>query len=248
MNDRMRRQNVATRGRVWLGLALLALSGCASTGDVSDPAVRRLTWFSYLSGDDMHAACGDGETRLRLVHNAVFDEEVRVIEAHGRADGGFTVKEQDFGRPEIGTISFDPLTGKGNWPWRGETFEGRWTAGEAQALVAALTADGATRPLDAPVSLKGQGFFWTAAGCLDGRAWFHAWAYPSAEYAALKFPAAAASMLPSQRPLVAAHPTDPAYPKERKNGVERDFLLTATRDGIAGRLDMPSPPVSQVFP
>ncbi|WP_337996950.1 hypothetical protein [Oleispirillum naphthae] len=204
----------AARAALAVCAAGALLSGCAATGDVADPAVRRLTWFSFISGDDLHAACAPGTTSLRLAHNAVWDEDVRVIEA-------------------------------GLLPWRGERFAARWTAEQAEAVTAALAADGAFTPLAAPVRLSGQGFFWTGAGCLDGKPWFHAWAAPGAAYDALRFPAAA--LLPSGRAFAAPRPQDQTYPEQNRKE-SRAFFLTATADGVSGRADLPPPPFSRFLP
>jgi len=225
--------------------ALALLSGCTATGDVSDPAVRRLTWFSFLSGDDLHAACAPGETALRLVHNAVWDEDVRVIEASGPAAGPMAVNEQLFLRIDWSDVS---LGGEeGLLPWRGQRFAAQWTAPQARAVTDALAADGAFAPMDAPLRLAGQGFFWTGTGCLDGKPWFHAWAAPSAAYDGLRFPAAVAPLLTSGRAFAVPRPEEETYPK-RSQHEDRSFFLTATAEGVAGRMTLPPPPLSRFLP
>lgn len=232
--------------RVLLGACAGALLvGCAATGEVEDPAVRRVTWFSFLSGDDLRAACAPGQTSLRLVHNAIWDEDVRVIEAKGTTKGEMTVREQLFLRIDWSNVVVD--LSKPRAPWRGETVDGAWTAEQAASVGAALEADRAFTPLDTPVRLAGQGFFWTGAGCRDGRFWFHAWGYPSAEYEALLFPEVVRRLLPSKGVFAEAHDVAPAYPEQRPHD-DRRFFLTADADGIAGRLDLPAPPASRFLP
>jgi hypothetical protein len=221
------------------------LAGCAATGEVDDPVVRRVTWFSFLSGDDLRAACVSGRTDLRLVHNAIWDEDVRVIEAKSDGQGGMAVREQLFLRVDWSSLSIDLSNPRA--PWHGETVGGAWTATQAAGVVAALEADRAFVPLEKPLQLAGQGFFWTGAGCRDGRFWFHAWGYPSAEYEALVFPNVVQRLLPSKGVFAEAYDVTPAYP-DRRPHQDRSFFLTAEAGGIAGRLDLPAPPVSGFLP
>jgi len=36
------------------------LAGCAYRGDIDNPAPIKATWFSYLNGEDLRAACVEG--------------------------------------------------------------------------------------------------------------------------------------------------------------------------------------------
>ncbi len=79
------------------GLTLAAGSAAfAQRADrnVEQPIVRSFHWFSYVGGDDIRAACGhDGRNRLRLIYNAIYDEQVRTYEILLQPDGtaGMTV-------------------------------------------------------------------------------------------------------------------------------------------------------------
>ncbi len=54
-----------------LAAPLLVLSACTYRGESDNPVVRRFTWFSYLNGDDIRAACrADTRERYRFVYNA----------------------------------------------------------------------------------------------------------------------------------------------------------------------------------
>ena len=51
-------------------LAGLALLGCAYQGEIDNPLTVRVTWFSYLGGSDIAAACGPGaRERYRIIYN-----------------------------------------------------------------------------------------------------------------------------------------------------------------------------------
>ncbi len=224
---------------------LLAAIGtaCAPTGDVQDPAVRRLTWFSYISGDDMQ--CETGIDRMRLVHNAIWDEDVRVVEATEVPGADAKVSENLLLRIDWTDIRIDPEALRA--PWRGEVREGAWSKAQYAAVVDALKVDGAFTPLAQPLALKGQGFFWTGAGCVDGKRWFHAWAYPSAAYDALTFPKVLEGLVPSGKAFAVAHPIDQPYPEQNPKA-SRDFTMNATSTGISGRLGLPRPPLNRFLP
>lgn len=231
------------RGTIAAIAALAVLGGCAATGDVRDPAVRRLTWFSYVSGDDMQ--CETGLDRVRLVHNAIWDEDVRVIDAVETPGAGVSVTELRFRDPNWAEVLIDPA--KPALPWRGEERSATWTPEQTVRLDAALAADGAFTRLAEAVELDGQGFFWTGAGCRGGKKWFHAWAYPGAAYAALGFPAVLAPLTPSGEAFVAAHPVVEAYPADDRNA-SREFRFKAEADGVANRPTLPRPPLNRFLP
>jgi hypothetical protein len=45
---------------------------------VSNPVQRSLTWFSYVSGDDIRKAClGGGRDNFRLVYKASYEKQIR---------------------------------------------------------------------------------------------------------------------------------------------------------------------------
>jgi len=52
-----------------LTLAAVGLAGCAFTqnSDVSNPLVRKSTWFSYLNADDLRVACSAGDADRKSV-------------------------------------------------------------------------------------------------------------------------------------------------------------------------------------
>jgi len=50
--------------------------------------VRSLNWFSYVAAEDIRAACRPGgRNRLRLVYNALWEEQVRAYEVFLQPDG-----------------------------------------------------------------------------------------------------------------------------------------------------------------
>ena len=64
-----------------LGLTLGVVSTAwaqRSDRNVDQPVVRSLNWFSYVAAEDVRATCRTGgRSRLRLVYNALWEEQVR---------------------------------------------------------------------------------------------------------------------------------------------------------------------------
>ena len=73
------------------GLSLVAASAAFAQRpdrNVELPIVRSFHWFDYVGGGDIRQACGkDGRNRLRLVYNAIYDEQVRTYEIFLQPDG-----------------------------------------------------------------------------------------------------------------------------------------------------------------
>src|SRR5438105_4793936 len=74
-----------------LGLTLaMASTASAQRADrnVDQPIVRSLNWFSYVAAEDIRAACRPGgRSRLRLIYNALWEEQVRAYELFLQPDG-----------------------------------------------------------------------------------------------------------------------------------------------------------------
>src|SRR6185312_8011996 len=91
--------NCTARGRkamkLILALAIGLMLGGAGTAsaqradrNVDMPVVRSLNWFGYVGGDDIRAACRPGgRSRVRLVYNALWEEQVRTYEVFLQPDG-----------------------------------------------------------------------------------------------------------------------------------------------------------------
>lgn len=98
-------------------LAVLFLTGCASDGDISNIFWRKLTWESYISGDDIAAKCDAGQefSSYRYLYNAnrakqvlVFnwDEEQKILKVDDLRRGVFL--EGSLGRVEDIWALFNP--------------------------------------------------------------------------------------------------------------------------------------------
>ena len=56
--------------------------------EIDQPLTRSLNWFAYVGGNDIREACGPGgRSRMRLVYNALWDEQVRIYDVFLQPDG-----------------------------------------------------------------------------------------------------------------------------------------------------------------
>src|SRR5689334_8870610 len=84
-------QNMNTVKAAALGLTLALATGASAQRlerNVEQPVVRSLSWFSYVAADDIRADCRPGSRdRMRLVYNALWEEQVRTYELFLQPDG-----------------------------------------------------------------------------------------------------------------------------------------------------------------
>src|SRR5476651_878925 len=56
--------------------------------NVDLPVVRSVSWFGYVGGDDIRAACQPGtRSHIRLIYNALWEEQVRIYDLFLQRDG-----------------------------------------------------------------------------------------------------------------------------------------------------------------
>ena len=165
--------------------AVLAAAGCASPGAVEDPVARRMTWLSYLAGDDLRDACrASGDDRFRLVFNADYNQHVRTYDVVGDAEnGGAVLEARVIQAPDIARIDLsDPLE-----PGRGAVARARLTPHQFATFVLSLYESGAFDPLPQRLLLPSNGIYWLVQGCHAGAWFFNAYPYPSDRFADVRF-------------------------------------------------------------
>lgn len=166
----------------------LALAGCADTSNVDNPLLARFSWFQYLAGQDIKAACTTAEApaRYRFVYNAVFDEQVRAYDLV-RNDAGAELKSRVSGG-DIRLLEF----GFGS-SWRPETVKRESTTeldpASYLALIRQVEADGFGAVPQEGTRLQSYDFYWAVSACAGGRFHFNVWRNETPGFAALKFPA-----------------------------------------------------------
>ncbi len=223
-----------------LSVAMLfggVLAACSYTGGgIEKPFAQKFTWFSFLNGDDIRAACAAGGLdRYRLVYNGRYDEQVRSYDIAADARGGGLLTTKVRGSQSLTEISSsNPL---GPWAWQESQVD--LTAAQLAKLESALLDDGFYAPAPTGLRLKSRNFYWTGVGCRDGQVYFHAWVYPDAAFTGLSFPALLAASDQSGRPVNQPRPLPVEARRQgpdRRGGTAPDnnFDLTVGRNGLAG--------------
>lgn len=219
---------IATRRLAAVLLVAAAAAGCAYEGGVDNPVVRKLSWFSFIEGDDLRRACGPGAPdRFRLVYNAVYDEQVRIYELGGAGQPS-RLRQRVIEAPNLalGADVLDPVG-----PWRGRTAERVLDEGRYRALLESFAADGVFGPPSQGLELPSRGFYWTAAACREGRWHFTAWLWPRPEFQRLRFDDL---LFAADTTGVPPNPPRPLPPRYNDTGFYGDFTLRVGVDGLSG--------------
>ncbi len=169
------------------GVFLAFLTGCAYEGNIDTPPTIKLTWFSYLEGQDIREQCGpDSLVRYRLVYNADYNKQLRSYEVTADGAGGaYLVSRAQTGRGiDLTKFSLsDPLAMGGEW----KRSQLRITAEDLASLNNDLTASGAFEPAPVGLRLYSNEYYWVSSLCKDGQFYFNAWLYPSDRYNKIVF-------------------------------------------------------------
>lgn len=197
-------------------------------GDIGNPFRRKAQWFSFVAGEDLAASCTAGSPdRFRLVYNALWEKQVRIYEWD--AGGPLRIRSLQRGGNLIYLSLEDPLA-----PWRTEDAEVPLDAAARGRLTAALAEAGAFGPPAVGLELPSHSYYWTSASCRNGAYVFTGWTYPSAAYAAARFPAELAALDPGREAIARPEPVpvDPFREYDRKRGAVTEFTLKVGKSGL----------------
>lgn len=174
-----------------LGLILFSTTTAFAqrvTRNVDTPIVRSLNWFGYVGGDDIRAACiPGGRNHIRLVYNALWEEQVRTYEIFLQPDGTAGL---NFGvLADQGNVSNLLVGGGGDVlnPWRMRQGQRLLNVGETRQLMGLLQASAAFGPPRDGLRLPDNDFWWTIASCRNGVWGFQAYHYPTDGFVNVKF-------------------------------------------------------------
>lgn len=179
----------SVRAALTVGLALVILAGCTASGEIDNPAQRRATWFSFISGEDIAAACeAHGRERYRLTYYADRRVQVRVYDIEPTATPAAQLRVRVL-QTAANTWFPWPIFEDPSRPFRPYDSVSPLSAAQLEAIRTDLQENGfATRPPPIDRKLASRSYFWLAAGCRDGRFSFQAWEYPDPEFLGLAFP------------------------------------------------------------
>ena len=162
----------------------LLLAGCTYRGDIDNPAVRKVSWFSYLDGTDIRTACAEGAPdRYRLVYNGRYEEQVRSYEITADGGGGADLTARAKGRANAFDVSLDDVLA----PWRWKRSQTRLSPAEFQQFSALLEQSGQFAGAPEGLRLFSGDFYWVGSACRNGAFHYHAWAFSSDGFAQVRF-------------------------------------------------------------
>jgi hypothetical protein len=223
---------------------LIAPSGAsAQRADryVDPPIVRSFNWFSYVAGNDIREACGrDGRNRLRLIYNAIYDEQVRTYEVFLQPDGTAGL---DIGvladQGVVGNLRISDA-GDALGPWRMRRGQRILNPAETSDLQGLLQASNGFGPPRDGLRLPDVDFWWTIASCRAGVWGFQAYHYPTDGFANVRFASRLFSFDTVPVPVNPPRKLEPAELRRDWNAPPNhwranQWTLTVGKDGLRPR-------------
>lgn len=184
---RARSGGLAGLGRV-LGPALclalvVVIAGCSYDGPAGNFFSQRLSFFSYMNGDDIRETCeAGGPDRYRFVYVANFRRQTRMYDALPTAEGWMLRQQVDRGLL-VNSFQLDSLLSLGT-PARAAVPLGEEEVAE---LEEAMFASGVFTPPPVGLRLDSEGFFWVVTGCHRGDYFLTGYRYPSNRWDDIRF-------------------------------------------------------------
>ncbi len=156
--------------------------------NVDQPVVRSLSWFGYVGGDDIRAACQPGgRNRIRLIYNGLWEEQVRAYDIFLQPDGTAGLNTGVLAdQGNVASLSVSNGLDLTN-PWAMKKGQRLLNPGETSELMGALQASAAFGPPRDGLRLPDNDFWWTVASCRDGVWGFQAYHYPTDGFANVRF-------------------------------------------------------------
>lgn len=170
-------------------LALGLLAGCTTSGEIANPAERRATWISFISGEDIAAACdAGGRERYRLTYYADRDIQVRIYDIDPNAGPAPQLRARIL-QVAASTWFPWPVFADPSRPFRPYDAVSTLTPDQMSAIRDDLAENGlGTQPPPIDRKLASHSYFWLAAGCRNGEFSFQVWEYPDESFRSLRFP------------------------------------------------------------
>jgi len=194
---------------------------------IDQPLTRSLNWFAFVGGNDVREACSPGgRSRIRLVYNALWEEQVRIYDLFLQPDGTAGLATRVLANQ--GTVT-NVIIGSLNdvtAPWGTLKADRILTIAETRDLMGALEASAAFGPPRDGLRLPDNDFWWTVASCRKGIWGFQAYHYPTDHFANVKFAPRLFALDGVKVPVNQPRELEPAE-------LRRDFLAPANR----GRAD-----------
>src|SRR5690349_5787503 len=167
-------------------MAICVLSGCAALGTAEEGDGRKLTWLSYVNGEDLRDQCApDAPDRYRLVYNAQSHAQLRTYEVRGEADdpnrgvrGGAMVEARAISSADLSRR--DPV--EVLQPESNQISRVRLSPDQFERLTLKLAESGVFDGPPIGLRLQSGGVFWLASGCHEGEYFVTAFTNPSERF------------------------------------------------------------------
>jgi hypothetical protein len=151
------------------------------------PVVRSFTWFGFVGGDDIRAAChDDARSRIRLIYNALWEEQVRTYEIFLQPDGTAGLNMGVLANQGV-VASITVTESDVANPWRMRKGQRLLDAAQTRELMGLLQSSAAFGPPHDGMRLPDNDFWWTVAACVNGAWSFQAYHYPTDNFANVRF-------------------------------------------------------------
>ena len=208
---------------------------------VDMPLTRTLNWFAYAGGDDIRAACTpQGRSRIRLVYNALWEEQVRTYEVFLQPDGTAGIATRVLADQGVVTNVLVDSAASLTGPWNTRRGERVLTRDETGELTALLEQSAAFGPPRDGLRLPDNDFWWTVASCRNGVWGFQAYHYPTDGFVSARFAEKLFAFDSVQIPVNQPRQIEPA--ELRRDPVaqaQRDranrWMLVVGKDGLRPR-------------
>ena len=165
-------------------LAAMVMAGCTFVQPATNLVSQRLTWDSYLNGDDIRSICTAGAPEwYRLVYNADFANQARAYDVVQRPDGGATLFQLVDRGLVIDSVRPEEIFNLGA-PRRSQAV---LSPPEFDNLVALMAASGVFDPPPVGLRLRAERYYWLITGCHQGAYFLTAFQRPSARFNGLQF-------------------------------------------------------------
>ena len=223
-------------------LVAFACAGCNYRGR-DDALSQRFTWFSYMNGDDVRAACNPGAPdRFRFVYNGVYIQQARTYDIAPQANGsGYLLRARVLGPSDLSNVGIDPGAILADplellAPFAGRKSSLTLSGRDIDTLIASLAPSGLFQPAPRGLYLRSEDFFWVGVACIGGRMAFNAWKWPSRGFDALTFPPLLLSWDETGVPMNPPRNLAPfdIYGQTDPQGRFPQFTLTVGDDGFRG--------------
>ena len=226
-----------TRPGYLLAAALCLLSAaCVSKGSDDGLAVRKLSWFSYLNGDDLKADCtAAAPERLRLVFNADYADHVRTYDLTvDPKSGGAQLMIRVMTAANLADLSSGSLLD----PWRGKRLAVTLSPEQSATLQGRITRSGAFDDPPVGLTLPSTEYYWLVTGCHLGHGFLNALPLTGgAEEPPFVHVLAKLDKTGIPFPDLAAHQRRLAHqPPVRPNDPSLTFTIRIGKDGLSGLL------------